>query len=186
MQALGPVIGFFVGIVAAFIAFIFQEKWKARNRLKSIARAILAEASSARDRYMYVIGNNIEATPETAFPTNRATFREYAIFPIFEAHLGDLGMFPMEEASCLATVYTETSGYIQTLRNFLSMMDKLDEMDRQIYLAINNKETIALEEKRSILENELLEFWSDVRKEHYKVVGELFDSLRLVLNKYAQ
>ncbi|MFQ5684817.1 MAG: hypothetical protein ACE5HC_16310, partial [Candidatus Binatia bacterium] len=156
-QTLNPMLAFAAGILATFIGFVLREVWKTIKRRKSVATAILAEATSARDRYMRLFGNHLEQTADSDLPSQRATFREYGILPVFDAQLGDLGIFPKEDAGCLARVYTEATGFVQTLRNFLAKMDRLDEIDRQISLTtIDNAQGGLLQLERSnLIENQL-------------------------------
>ncbi len=175
---------FVLGIIATLIGFIIQELWRTYRRRRSIAIALLAEAKSARSRYMVLIGNNFEATAESELPTRRATFREYQVLPVFEAHLGELGIFPKSDAESLARVYTEASGFIQTLRNFLAGMDRLDEINSRISRTPPGEGRQAMVDEATALKTHQLQFWGELRAEHFRVTQELFDELEAVLTKF--
>ncbi len=84
----------------------------------------------------------------------------------------------------MARVYTEATGFVQTLRNFLARMDRLDEMDRQISVTMDAAQRVLRQMERGTLRKIQLDFWQVVSQEHYSVTGELFNDLQAVLNKH--
>lgn len=88
----------------------------------------------------------------------------------------------------MARIYTEASGFVLTLRNFLARIERLDE------IALNVQKAQLLRDQTSVnllsqeyhtLQQSQLAFWVEVRRQHRRVTGELFQELRSILEGYA-
>lgn len=158
---------------------------------QSIATALLAEATASLDLYMKLFGKHLEQTPEGGLPAQRATFREYQLFPIFENLSSALGIFPKQEAGQIARSYTEggAGGFVDTLRMFLAGMDRLDELNRKRRRAKLRDDRIAeaiLTEEYNTLRADQLDFWVEVKGQHRRVTGQLYEDLKSVLEPYSK
>ncbi len=180
---------FAAGIVASFAGFVFQEWAKDRRLRRSIATALLAEAEAALLMYMTLIGQHIQDTPETELPVRRVTYREYATFPIFEALSRELGVFPQQDAQILARSYTTATSYVQTLRNLFLSLGALDQLNIQVAqagLVGNDAAHRALTMERDIKQQGLLEFWGEVRRQHFYIAETLYQDLCVALGRYCR
>lgn len=180
--------GVVVGVVASFFAFLLSEQVRRWLLRKSVASALLAEVTAAREQHMEVIGKHIEATPEGKLPEQRVVW-DSEPFPIFKQLAGNLGLFPRGEAGQLVQCYSQALGFVSSLKAFMDKMHRLDELAIQIAAtdqAGHGNAKAAFQTERGILEKWQIDFFKYVKERHTQVTGSVYSTTKSILEKYAK
>ena len=180
--------GVLIGIFTTFFAFLLSEKVKQWLLRKSVASALLAEATAAREQHMEVIGKHIEATVEGSLPQQRFVWDGEA-FPIFKQLSGNLGLFSKDEAGQLARSYSQALGFVASLKAFMNKMNRLDDLTIQIAAtdqAGHGNAKAAFQTERGILEKWQIDFFKYIKERHTQVTGPVYSTIKSILEKHAK
>jgi hypothetical protein len=183
------IFGIFSGLLIAFIGFVGTEYLKIRWLRQSVARALLAEATAARENHLNVIGRHLDEIPDTTLPTQRVVIGSHHPFPIFNQLCVHLGVFPKEDAYRLAQGYSEALGFVHSLSFFMDRMFRLDELAvsfQRAEAAGNVQLQTELRREWDILNQSQIHFLGFIKSRNRRVTGELYDQVNEVLGKYGK
>ncbi len=177
-----------IGVITTFLGFLLSEQVRQWTLRKSVASALLAEATAELEQHMEVIGKHIEATPEGQLPQQHVVW-DSEPFPIFKQLSGNLGLFSKDEAGQLAQAYTQTFGFIASLKSFMERMRRVDDLRMQIAAAdhvgdTRNKE--AFREEHRILVLSQVDFFKYIKVCHKQVTGRVYATTKSILERYAK
>lgn len=183
---------YFLGIASALVvSFIgaWGVEWlKMRSLRKSIANAMLAEIMAAKDSHMKVIGDCIDQTADNNLPDKRVTFAHPADpFPIFRKLSEHLGIFPKEDARCLARAYTEATAFVGSTAQFFDRMNHMDKLVIEIHRAdavADTTTSMQIRKEWEIQRDMQLSFFPTIKSLQRHATGQLFNDVKIVFQKY--
>jgi hypothetical protein len=152
------VIAALAGVIVGAVASELTEHLRIRRSKKALAAALNAEVSALHDRYMEIIGTEIENLGDAHYIQGSLTIGE-GYFTVFESGASLLGLLDPKDAHRIVSFYMRARGHLDSLRTY-----------KELY------------ENPNVLIPEKVRYSSQIKQDHMELKRQLND-LRDVLSR---
>ena len=155
-----------IGIRAILKQEADRRNYERQAQQSALANALAADIKALWDRYLLVMGNTLDATPEGKFDTCAVLLTE-SYFAVFDSNADKVGLLDEEAAAAVVQAYQHAKGFVDSIRTWNGILE--------CYTSQPPQKT----------QHEALEYWDGLREEH-KRLKEMKEDVLTRLAKYAR